>query len=171
MQPLTRISHEHHDRMWRWVNHLNDLAECLNCDCLDSGRLIEQLPELRETIDGLNGLLIPHMETVEAAIYPTLQRILADPERTLPMAAEHADIRRLVARLEEFVDDPAAHADRVAVLSLRRTLLRLYALLNTHLAEEEMYLPILEDRLTPAEEAALARALDHLAAERLSPTV
>lgn len=53
------------------------------------------------------------------------------------------------------------------MLALRRVLLRLYALLKTHLAEEELHIPILEDRLTPAHEAALARALDHLAAERL----
>jgi hypothetical protein len=53
------------------------------------------------------------------------------------------------------------------VLALRRVLLRLHALLKTHLSEEELYIPILEDRLTPAEEAALARALDHLAAEPL----
>ncbi len=167
MQALTRISHEHHDRMWRYVNHLNDLAECLNCDCLDSGRLAAQLPELRETIDGLNSLLIPHMEAVEAAVHPTLERILADHDRVVPMAAEHQEVRRLVTMLAGFVDDPGAHADRVAVLALRRVLLRLYTLLNTHLAEEEMYIPILEDRLTPAEEGALARALDHLAAERL----
>ena len=59
------------------------------------------------------------------------------------------------------------HADRMAVLALRRVLLRLYVLLKTLPSEEELYIPILEDRLTPAQEAALARALDHLATERL----
>lgn len=165
--PLTRISHEHHDRMWRHVNQLSDLAECLNCDCLDSGRLVAQLPELREAVDGLNSLLIPHMEAVEAAVHPTLERILADRRRMLPMAAEHVEIRRLVTSLAVFADDPVAHADRVAVLALRRILLRLHALLSAHLTEEALYIPILGDRLTPAEEAALARALDYLAAERL----
>ncbi len=51
----------------------------------------------------------------------------------------------------------------MTVLALRRVLLRLYVLLKTHLSEEELYLPILEDRLTSSEEGALARALDHLA--------
>jgi hypothetical protein len=167
MQPLTRISHEHHDRMWRSVNHLHDLAECLSCDCLDSGRLEAQLPELRETVEGLNTLLVPHMEAVEAAVHPTLERILDDRARVVPMRAEHQEIRRLVATLGEFAANPAGHADRIAVLAMRRVLLRLYALLSTHLAEEELYIPILEDRLSPPEEAALARALDHLAAERV----
>jgi Hemerythrin HHE cation binding domain len=165
MQPLTRISHEHHDRMWGYVRQLDELADCLDCDCLDNARLAEHLPGLRATVDGLVDVLIPHMETVEAAVYPTLERLLAGT--TNPMVDEHREIRRLVAALGDFVDHPATHADRVAVLALRRTLLRLYGLLKAHLAEEEMFIPVLEDRLTPVEEGALARALDHIAAERL----
>ena len=46
-------------------------------------------------------------------------------------------------------------------------MLRLHVLLKAHLDEEELYLPILEDRLTPDGEAALGRALDHLAAAGL----
>jgi len=168
MLPLTRVSHEHHELLWRYVNQLNDLADCLDCDCLDSSRLISQLPQLREVHAGLTERLMPHMEAVEAAVYPTLERLLADREATIPMAAEHAEIRRLVGALGRFTDDdPAVHPDRMAVLALRRVLLRLYVLLKTHLSEEELYIPILEDRLTPAQEAALARGLDHLAAERL----
>ncbi len=168
MQPLTRVSHEHHDVLWQFVNRLNDLADCLNCDCLDTSRLETQLPELREVYEGLRGSLIPHMDAVEAAVYPTLERILADRDTPVPMAGEHEEIRRLVAAVGAFTtDEAAARADRTTVLAMRRVLLRLYALLKTHLSEEELYIPILEDRLTPPQEAALARALDHLAAERL----
>lgn len=116
--------------------------------------------------DGLTRMLIPHMETVEAAVYPTLERLVADRGTTVPMAHEHVEIRRLVGAIGEFADHPQSHADRGAVLALRRVLLRLHAL-KAHLAEEELYIPILENRLTPVEEAALARALDHVAAERL----
>ncbi len=84
-----------------------------------------------------------------------------------PLAREHVEIRRLVEHLGEFVEHPEAHADRGAVLAIRRVLLRLYVLLKTHLAEEELYVPILEDRLTRPEEAALSRALDHTAAVHL----
>lgn len=167
MQALTRVSHEHHHVLWGYVNQLNDLADCLSCDCLDTALLGAELPQLREVLDGLNGHLIPHMEAVEAAVHPTLERLLSDRNTTVPMSTEHQEIRRLVAALGEFADHPAAHADRAAVLALRRILLRLYALLKTHLAEEELYIPILEDRLTPAQEAALARALNHQADERM----
>ena len=167
MQALPRVSHEHHDRLWRYVDQLNTLAECMNSDCLDTARLSERLPELRELHHGLTTLLIPHMEAVEAAVHPTLERILAERRTMVPMAREHVEIRRLVGEIGEFAEHPEAHTDRGAVLALRRVLLRLYALLSAHLAEEELYIPILEDRLTPPEEAALARALDHVAAERL----
>ena len=44
---------------------------------------------------------------------------------------------------------------------------RLWHSVDAHLAGEELYIPILEDTLTPPEEASLARALDHVASERL----
>jgi hemerythrin-like domain-containing protein len=167
MQNLPRVSHQHHDRLWRYVDQLDTLADRLSSDSLDTTRLIEELPELRELHDGLTRMLIPHMEAVEAAVYPTLERLLAGSHQTAPMALEHDEIRRLVGAIGEFAEQPQAHLDRGAVLALRRVLLRLYALLKTHLSEEELYIPILEDSLTPAQEAALARALDHVAAERL----
>lgn len=167
MQTLSGVSHQHHDVLWRSVDQLMDLAECLDCDCLDRAELLARLPQLHEIYDNLTRQLLPHMEAVEMAVYPTLERIVADHGTTVTMADEHEQIRRLVAALGSFINDPEAHADRSAILLLRRILLRLHALLKTHLAEEELYIPILEDRLTPGQEAALARALDHLAAERL----
>ena len=167
MQTLSRVSHEHHDRLWRYVEQLNAFADCLNGDCLDTSRLIERLPELRELHHGLMSQLIPHMEAVETVVYPTLERLLADGRTIAPMAHEHDQVRRLVAAIGEFAEHPQAHADRGAVLALRRVLLRLYVLLKAHLSEEELYIPILEDRLTSGQEAALARALDHLAEEAL----
>jgi iron-sulfur cluster repair protein YtfE (RIC family) len=167
MQPLTAVSHAHHHLLWHYVGLLDDLADCLACDCLDTAGLIGQLPLLREAYEGLTGHLIPHMETVEAAVFPTLDRLAAPGRATVPMVEEHREIRRLVARLGSFIDDLPAHVDRSSVLTLRRILLRLHALLKAHLAEEELYIPILENRLTPVEEAALARALDHQAVEPL----
>jgi hypothetical protein len=163
MQPLTRVTHEHHDRLWQYIEQLDELADCMNCDCLDTARMAEKLVEMSRLHEGLTTQLIPHMEAVEAAVYPTLERIAADRATVVPLAAEHLEIRRLVDAFGEFIEHPAAHADRTAVLALRRVVLKLYVLLKTHLSEEELYIPILEDRLTPAAEAALARALDHVA--------
>lgn len=161
--PLTTVSHHHHHLLWHYVDLLDSLAERLAADCLDTVGLIEELPLLREAHAGLTGHLLPHMETVEAAVYPTLERLAATGDSTVPMATEHGEIRRLVARLGSFVENLPSGIDRGSVLTLRRILLRLHVLLKAHLSEEELYIPILEDRLTPVEEAALARALDHQA--------
>ncbi len=163
MQPLATVSHEHHHLLWHHVDLLDSLAERLASDCLDTVGLVEELPLLREAHDGLTRDLVPHMDTVEAAVYPTLERLAATHNSTVPMAIEHREIRRLVASLGSFIDNLPSEVDRGSVLILRRILLRLHALLKAHLSEEELYIPILEDRLTPVEEAALARALDHQA--------
>jgi iron-sulfur cluster repair protein YtfE (RIC family) len=167
MKTLTDVSHEHHDLLWQDMGRMRDIALCLDSDCLDRAELRARLPLLREIHEGLSTRLLPHMEAVEAAVYPTLERLVADHGATTVMAEEHEEVRRLMRQLGQYLDDPDAPEDRASVLVLRRIVLRLYALLTTHLAEESLYLPILEDRLTEGQEAALARALDHLAAERL----
>jgi iron-sulfur cluster repair protein YtfE (RIC family) len=166
MLTLSHVSHEHHALLRRHVQRLYELADCLCPDCLDTPGVLAELADLREIERGLREGLIPHMNAVEAAVYPSLERIMNDREASAPMRQEHEEIRRLVDRIGGIVncDTPV---DRVTVLALRRLMLRLHVLLKTHLDEEELYLPILEDRLTPEAEAALARALDHLAATRL----
>ena len=58
MQNLPRVSHEHHDRLWHYVVQLDELADRLSSDSLDTTRLIEELPDLRELHDGLGQELI-----------------------------------------------------------------------------------------------------------------
>jgi hypothetical protein len=165
MQTLPAVSHEHHDRLMTIVNELNAMGDCSNGDCLDTSRLMEARPAIAEIHHGLATLLIPHMEAVEAAVYPTLERLI--PEAIPPMRHDHAEIRRLSAIIGRFVEHPEGHIDRGVVLLMRRTLLRLYAILKAHLAEEDLYVPILENRLTEEEAADLAHTLDHVVNQTL----
>jgi hypothetical protein len=52
-------------------------------------------------------------------------------------------------------------------MALRRALYRLHALLKIHLAEEELYLGVLDRNLTPEEKDRLARGIDHAMAAPL----
>ena len=64
-----------------------------------------------------------------------------------PMRREHAEIRRLVAefsRLTKTLGDERPHIGRT--VAVRRVLYQLYALLEIHLVEEEVFIPIVEPR-------------------------
>ena len=69
------------------------------------------------------------------------------------MSREHAVVARLtreLATLRPALTGPALRDDQAA--ALRRVLYGLYALVQTHFGnEEEVYLPLLEAGLTPAE--------------------
>lgn len=80
------------------------------------------------------------------------------------MRHDHEEIRHLAAVIGEFAEHPDAEVTAGTVLVMRRALLRLYAVLQTHLAEEELYEPILEQTVTDEQADEIARALDHVAA-------
>jgi len=167
MQVLEQVLNEHHARLRSYVDELYALADCLGGDSLATSEVTGELAELRDLLRGLREQLVPHMEAVEAAVYPTLERIMSDRETSSPMRAEHEEIRGLIASVGDIVDTAESELDRGTVLALRRRMLRLHVLLKAHLDEEDLYIPILEDKLTDAGAAALGRALDHLAAARL----
>ncbi len=114
------------------------------------------------------GQLLPHMETVELALYDRIEVLMGGRHSMAPMREEHRSVRRLVEELSRYKE----HAEgcswsAVEGLALRRALYRLHSLLKVHLAEEELYLGVLERSLTQAEKDQLARGLDHAMTEPL----
>ena len=78
------------------------------------------------------------------------------------MRREHLEVRRLVdefTRLTERVDAGSVSLGRT--LALRRVLFQLYALLKIHLAEEEVYLQIVEQGGATDVSDLLRAAVDH----------
>ena len=85
-----------------------------------------------------------------------------------PMRQQHVAMRRLVEELGRY----RRHADgcrwsAYEGMALRRALYRLHSILKVHLAEEELYLGVLDQRLTDEEKDVLARGIDHATAEPL----
>jgi hypothetical protein len=160
---LSTATEEHHARLLPHVDRLQALAEMVGrVDCSSLHALFEE--EHRFIV----GQLVPHMEAVERALYERIESELAGRHSLAPMREEHRTIARLVDELGGY----RAHAaecswSAVEGLALRRVLYRLHSLLKVHLAEEELYVQVLERGLTDREKDVLARSLDHAMAEPL----
>ena len=156
-QTLPRVAHEHHERILHHVDLMPAIA-----DGLVTATSAEVRRGVDETRDFLTATLLPHLEAAERTLYPELERMYQNRHSMTPMRREHDEIRHLVqelARLAEAID--AGHATVNTTLGLRRVMFQLYALLKVHLAEEEIYLRIV-DHEVPADVAdMLAAALEH----------
>jgi iron-sulfur cluster repair protein YtfE (RIC family) len=157
MTTLPKASLAHHERLMRQVDRMPA-----------TGNLVGEAPadDLKVKVDELagflTGLLLPHMDATEATLYPELERLFQNRHSMAPMRREHGEIRRLVNELTGLrreVDAGRLPVGRMVIL--RRVIFRLYALLKVHLAEEQMYVGIIERGAGPEAAEALAAAMEH----------
>jgi len=160
---LPKTAHDHHDRILRHVDRLPILAEMLGRgEPSRFGRAFER--ECRF----VTGQLVPHMAAIETTLYERLEAVMGGRHSMAPMREEHEQLRHLIGslcayRAQSLAGGLAADDE----IGLRRVLFRLYSMLRVHLAEEELYLGVLDHALGDEEKAALARGIDHAAAEPL----
>ena len=109
--------------------------------------------------------LIPHARAEEAALYPAVQKVLGSPRATATMSRDHEEVGRLTAELHDLrARWAAAEVDSRMAADLRRILYGLYTLVKVHFAkEEEVYLPLIEESLTPEEAEAMFSAMQETA--------
>lgn len=154
---LPVVSQEHHERLMRHVDQMPAIG-----DLIGSVPLAELRPKVDETAAFLTGLLMPHMEAAEGTLYPELERMLQNRHSMSPMRREHGEIRQLVAdlgRIQQDMDGGRLSTGRA--VALRRTIFRLYALLKVHLAEEQLYVGVIEHGVSAEAAEALAAAMEH----------
>jgi iron-sulfur cluster repair protein YtfE (RIC family) len=125
-----------------------------------------EVARLRQLVDDAHHFLahqlIPHAEAEDDALYPAVQKILGSSKATATMSRDHVEVGALTEELaglrerlhrSEVVDDELARG-------LRRVLYGLHHLVKVHFAkEEEVFLPILEEGLTPDDAAAMFEAM------------
>ena len=105
---------------------------------------------------------IPHMEAAERTLYPELERMLQNRHSMTPMRREHAEVRQLVddfLRIQKDLDKGQLSTGEA--VALRRVVFRLYALLKIHLAEEQLYVGIIDHGVSAEVADALAAAMEH----------
>ena len=156
-QTLPRVALEHHQRLMSHVDRLPALG-----DRIGSTPVAELRPQIEEVAAFLTGLLLPHMDAAERTLYPELERMLQNRHSMTPMRREHAEIRQLVEGLLRVQKDLGTGSLSTGqALALRRVIFRLYALLKVHLAEEQLYVGIVDHGVSPQAAEALAAAMDH----------
>ncbi len=128
-------------------------------------------PALRSAVDEayefLVHHLIPHAQAEDKALYPVVQKVMGAAEATSTMSRDHVEVGRLTAELGELrAQLGTGTLARVQANALRAVLYGLYALVKVHFAkEEEVYLPLLDARLSPGEAHAMFEAMEAAAKE------
>ena len=157
MLSLKETAHKHEEAILVHVNRLPVLA-----DMVMDGPTEDFRAQFEEECRFIKGQLVPHIQAVEAALYPELERQLNDLNSLEPMRREHRDLNLLLTSLCHYRDDvEAGRLGNVRRVGLRRTLYRLYAIFKQHLAHERLFVDVLERGLPGPEKDALARALSH----------
>lgn len=160
---LRTTSEDHHARLLPHLDRLLVLADMVgHVDCEATHALFDQEYAF------IVGQLVPHMDAIERTLYDRLEEVLGRHHSMTPMREEHEAMRQLVAELGRYrVHAEGCRWTAVEGLALRRALYRLHAILRVHLAEEELYLGVLDRNLGDDERSALARGIDHALAEPL----
>ena len=111
--------------------------------------------------------LLPHAHAEEAALYPVVQKVMGTPYGTATMSRDHVEVERLtqeLAKLRKQISATEIGAKQANELKL--VLYGLYTLVKVHFAkEEEVYLPLLDDNLTPEEAHEMFEAMEAAAGE------
>jgi iron-sulfur cluster repair protein YtfE (RIC family) len=161
MRSLPKTSQDHNETIRLHVARLPALAEMI-----DRASPAEFAAALEPEYAFISEQLLPHMATIERSLYGELERLMGARHSMSPMRQEHETVRRLIELLGDYrrqvTDGGLGDAD---AMGLRRVLYRLYSILQVHLAEEELYLRVLDHNLSDEEKDVLAGAIDHACSE------
>ena len=162
MTSLTQPLREEHQELLPQIEQLRTVADLVGDTPIEM---------LQHAIDDVYAFLtmhlIPHAQAEDTALYPMVGKVMGAAQATATMSRDHVEVGRLtdelaVVRLEIM----SSHRDDRQAKMLRRILYGLYALIKVHFAkEEEIYLPLLEARLTGDEARELFGAMEHAAHE------
>lgn len=105
--------------------------------------------QVHENVHFLRHHLVPHAMAEDEVLYPAIAALMGAPEATRTMSRDHVAVVKLTERLE------ALHGSN-DYNALREVLYGLYALVRVHFdKEEEIYLPLLDERLSESESKEL----------------
>jgi hemerythrin-like domain-containing protein len=120
---------------------------------------------INESYEFLSAHLLPHAQAEEAALYPAVQKVMGTQYATATMSRDHVEVEKLTRELGTLREQlSATEIGAQQANELKRLLYGLYSLVNVHFAkEEEVYLPLLDENLTPGEARELFESMEEAA--------
>ena len=157
MSTLTQPLRDEHKELFPHVDRIRQVAELIG-----ETSVAEIRCGVEEVYDFLANHLKPHAEAEDAALYPAVQKVLGSPDATKTMSRDHVEVGFYIEELASLRNSLAGEAlTIVQIKSLQRVLYGVYGLVKVHFAkEEEVYLPILDQRLTPESAREMFEAME-----------
>ncbi len=161
MYTITEPLREEHKELLPKIERIRRVADAVG---------LVPLETLRERVEEVHAFLarelLPHAKAEDAELYPVVARLMGAPEATATMRHDHVEVAGLVDELEAIEPELRAPSLPLGVEhALRRILYGLYTLVKVHFVEEEeIYLPLLEDRLGEDEAETMFAAMEAAAA-------
>ncbi len=168
MTSLTQPLRDEHKELYPNVETLRLAGDAINESLTSSAHA-----RIEDAYNFLTHQLIPHAQAEDRALYPVVQKAMGSEMATATMSRDHVEVGRLTEELGTL----RVHKTQLSITSeqakaLRRVLYGLYTLVRLHFAkEEEIYLPLLDAKLTPKEAKEMFENMEaaaHEAKERLS---
>ncbi len=161
MLPLTQPLRDEHLELLPHIERLRTVADTIG---IAPGESVRQ--GIEDVYTFLTQQLTPHAQAEERVLYPTVGRLLGAPAATATMSRDHREIERWTQELGALRSQLAGARDEAEVPALRRVLYGLYALVAVHFAkEEDIYLPLLDTRLTAQEAQRMFQEMERAAQE------
>jgi iron-sulfur cluster repair protein YtfE (RIC family) len=152
MASITQPLRDEHKELFRQIVSLRQAADVVN-----ESLTTQAHDRIEQNSNFLTGQLVAHSRAEEAVLYPMVQKIMGSELSTATMVRDHIEIAQLTEELESLrVHKSQLTITSIQTAALRRVLYGLYALLKLHFAkEEEIYLPLLDSKLTPEDAQAM----------------
>jgi iron-sulfur cluster repair protein YtfE (RIC family) len=159
MARLTQPLREEHAELLPHIEQICTVADMVGDAPVEAVRT-----GINEVHEFLAHHLIPHAQAEEAALYPVVAKAMGAPQATATMSRDHVEVGRLANELTLLQSQTRGTISKRQEKSLRSVLYGLYALVKVHFAkEEEVYLPLLDAKLTPEQARQMFEAMEQAA--------
>lgn len=154
-----------HDEHQHLLPHINELSA--TAALIGTIEPMDMAERLDRAIDFLENHLIPHARAEDDVLYTVVAQLLGDDDATATMKRDHVEVAKLTEELS-LMRSRILESGAEDLEHLKQTLYGLHAVISLHFAkEEEVYVPLLEDRLDQNRADAMLRDM-HTAHERYS---